>query len=179
MLNADDRKLLELAAFTAGFSVRTDLTPESGVIVDGGVLWNPLEDGDAALKLAQAMGLEVDFHKSEVRRNKEDGAKVCVTFRDGDYKRAIVCATVAMSHTVPDDRVSAAELRSLGYLIPESIPDCATVPRSSLRFGKPTYSPCVESSYLCFALSLSFAEPFEWVNVSVVIDPADGAKQNG
>ena len=47
-----DRELMELAAKASGNSVRTDLTYEAGIVINDGVIWNPLTDDGDALRLA-------------------------------------------------------------------------------------------------------------------------------
>ena len=60
-----DRELLELAAKAAGHSVRTDLTYEAGIVIDDGIIWNPLADDGDALRLAVKLRIVID--RSEVK----------------------------------------------------------------------------------------------------------------
>lgn len=55
----NDRELLELAAKAAGYMVRSDLTYGDGIIINDGVLWNPLTDDGDALRLAVKLGMDV------------------------------------------------------------------------------------------------------------------------
>ena len=56
-----DRELLELAAKASGNSVRTDLTYEAGIVINDGVIWNPLTDDGDALRLAVKLMLPLTF----------------------------------------------------------------------------------------------------------------------
>jgi hypothetical protein len=70
-----------------------------------------------------------------------------------------------------DERVYAADLRAIGCNIPEKIPDCAWVPRSSIEFGEPD----VQIDGKCFDVTLTFAvsEPFRWAEYEFEIDLDD------
>lgn len=41
-----DKELLELAAKAVGYSVRKDLTYDRGVVINDGIVWNPLTDDE-------------------------------------------------------------------------------------------------------------------------------------
>lgn len=53
------RELLEKAAKAVGYSARTDLTYEDGVVVDGGIVWKPHTDDGASRRLQVALGISV------------------------------------------------------------------------------------------------------------------------
>jgi len=62
----DDARLLELAATAAGYTWRADVAQQRGFegvlglwIPELTTLWNPLADGDAALRLAAELGITV------------------------------------------------------------------------------------------------------------------------
>ncbi len=54
-----DRELLELVVRVTGHSVRTDIIHDKGIVINTGVLWNPLEDDGDALRLAVKLGIQV------------------------------------------------------------------------------------------------------------------------
>lgn len=60
--------------------------------------------------------------------------------------------------------VTAAELRDLGLTLPESIPDCGWVTRSSLKFDAEKMGDLILSA------KLVFSEPFRWINLTVRLD---------
>lgn len=54
-------ELLQRAAKAVGFKYRQDLTLDGGLVIDGGVIWNPLYDGNHAISLAAETQL-FSFH---------------------------------------------------------------------------------------------------------------------
>lgn len=63
MLTSADRRLLELAARAVGYLVRTDLTYNDGIVIDEGVIWNPLDNDGSAFRLAVMLANTYDnFH---------------------------------------------------------------------------------------------------------------------
>ena len=58
--------------------------------------------------------------------------------------------------------ITAAELRAMGVPLDESIPDCAWVPRLSIRWvvGKPTAS---DPRTLLVPIEAEFTQPFTWI----------------
>lgn len=65
--------------------------------------------------------------------------------------------------------VTAMELRSVGIPIPESIPDCAWVPRRAMipKIGEFTAGP--EQGVVSITTYIEFAEPFRWVEGTFAI----------
>jgi len=63
------------------------------------------------------------------------------------------------------DRVSAGELRSRGYAIPEQIPDCAEIPRYAIvpRLESVQIYP-QEPTRIDMVFEVKFTEPFTWVH---------------
>lgn len=51
-MNPSDIALLQRAAMAADYVYRTDLSYDDGLVIDEGVLWNPLVDGNHAIALA-------------------------------------------------------------------------------------------------------------------------------
>ena len=65
------------------------------------------------------------------------------------------------------DRISALESRSVGLNIVDSIPDCATIPRSSMktRVGDVGVDP--ENNILTVDFQILFGRPFECVTIQL------------
>lgn len=61
MSPAELRELLELAAKAAGYSVRTDLTYEAGIVIDDGIVWKPHTDDGDSRRLGVALLIEIQF----------------------------------------------------------------------------------------------------------------------
>jgi len=67
--------------------------------------------------------------------------------------------------------ITAAELREMGFKIPEHIPNCAWVPRDSLL---PVGDLSIEAdshdnSRFHMSLFTRFTKPFKWIGADVVI----------
>jgi len=66
--------------------------------------------------------------------------------------------------------ITAGELRDAGAVFDESIPDCAWVPRSSLKLGKVMTKTVDESTRQVSAgFTLEATEPFHWISVNGTI----------
>lgn len=70
---------------------------------------------------------------------------------------------------VPVDAVYAGELRAEGCDIPANIPDCAWVPRHGVKY-RPAFTE-FDGFTLTLKTSISFTEPFTWVEVPVRVTP--------
>ena len=68
-----------------------------------------------------------------------------------------------------EDRIYAGELRSFGAQIPDRIPDCAWVPRSSMSYK--LGSATAEGDTLHMNMQVSIAEPFRWVEINIEVPP--------
>ena len=66
-----------------------------------------------------------------------------------------------------NDRISAGELRSMGLDIVDSIPDCATIPRSSMKTKVGEVGGDPENNLLTVDFQIEFEQPFEWVTVKI------------
>lgn len=64
-------------------------------------------------------------------------------------------------------KLYAGDLRCLGIEIPDSIPDCAHVDRSSVVFRGPDFEPATDDGLLRGTISVIFTAPFEWVTVTM------------
>jgi hypothetical protein len=73
-------------------------------------------------------------------------------------------------------KIYAGQLREAGFNIPESIPDCATVPSNALKFHISDHSCDVVQGVLSAEVAVEFTEPFEWVQVEVSVDRDDGGE---
>lgn len=74
--------------------------------------------------------------------------------------------------------VSAGELRAAGYSVPENIPDCAWVPRSSVRVNNDEVSAHTDPgdpSIVHVSVSVEFTEPFKWVEATILLDKGEMA----
>lgn len=74
--------------------------------------------------------------------------------------------------TTTKNRISAAELRSLGWNIPESIPDCATIPSHALVPVPEDFTvtqDATDSKMFHFGLNAVLTAPFEWVEGTYTI----------
>lgn len=69
---------------------------------------------------------------------------------------------------VPSDRITAGELRAVGWPIPPNIPDVATIPRSALRL---TVGEAMEKEDGGIVINMvcHLDAKFEWISVTVVI----------
>ena len=66
--------------------------------------------------------------------------------------------------------ITAEQLRSIGLEIPESIPGCAWISRSSIQIGPGVASHDKET--LSCTSPVSFTEDFKWVEIDVTIPPS-------
>jgi hypothetical protein len=64
--------------------------------------------------------------------------------------------------------ISAGWLRECGIPIPESIPDCATVPRSAMRMEMVGSS--ASGGVMTAQMQVTFSEAFKWVEATVTVD---------
>jgi hypothetical protein len=74
---------------------------------------------------------------------------------------------------VSPDRITAGELRAMGLAVPDSIPDCGNVARSSMVIRQ-TGSE-LKGDVLNVGMSVTFTEPFQWVTVPITITDVGGA----
>lgn len=72
-----------------------------------------------------------------------------------------------MMHT---NRITAGELRAMGMQIDARVPDCASVPRSALRFKDAQCRMGTKPGQMIARLSFELAAPFEWVEVSTIVE---------
>jgi hypothetical protein len=69
--------------------------------------------------------------------------------------------------------ITAAELRAMGMPVDESVPDCAWVLRSAMRFGQVEVGEQVwphDPTVVHGSFTVSFTEPFRWVEVDVPVE---------
>jgi hypothetical protein len=64
----------------------------------------------------------------------------------------------------PDNLISAGEIRSWGVVVPDDIPDCATVPRSAMHFGTVACTAGGEPTEISAQCEVTFTEPFRWIH---------------
>ena len=113
-MSATDRELLELAARAAGIKGRYFWNiDDAGVEMDGGIVWNPLYDDGAALRLAVKLRLSI-IQEEEHFQGKtvptvevmseecKDGSRICcMQSLDDDAaaatRRAIVRTAAAIA----------------------------------------------------------------------------------
>lgn len=70
------------------------------------------------------------------------------------------------------DMVSAGWLRSIGFQIPDNIPDCAVVPGSAVHFHPSKVQ--VESGNdgaIYAGIPANISEPFQWQEMTFTIEP--------
>ena len=65
--------------------------------------------------------------------------------------------------------VTAGELRALGADVSAEVPDCAYVPRASIRVGEATEEPSDDPNVLALSLPIDLDEPFRWVEVKLTL----------
>lgn len=101
----DDRQLLEAAARAAGIELADQpflhTRKQAGALTAEGRIWNPLTDDGDALRLASALGIDVEFGNDKVEVHG-GGAweKVRYTNRpDGSYTDDERCAAVRRAIT--------------------------------------------------------------------------------
>lgn len=68
----------------------------------------------------------------------------------------------------PTTCITAAEMRASGWRVPDDVPECAWVPRASLRFDKFTRSR-MDGNTLRGVVSMTMTVPFQWVETTVRI----------
>ena len=64
-------------------------------------------------------------------------------------------------------RVTAEDLRGLGFSVPDSIPDVGNVPAQSIVVS--CESEQTSSVAINLKISLEFLKPFEWINMTMTI----------
>lgn len=72
-----------------------------------------------------------------------------------------------------EDRISAQEIRAMGFSIDPTIPDCATIARKSMRIINASPVPATAdkaSRTMTLSLAVELTEPFEWVTLNVPLD---------
>jgi len=67
----------------------------------------------------------------------------------------------------------AGDLRRMGVAVPESIPNCAHVPRSSIRFGEPSFVTGQDGKTITGDIGMEFTEPFRWITINLNITPKE------
>jgi hypothetical protein len=65
-------------------------------------------------------------------------------------------------------RITAGELRAMGYAIPDNIPDCGNIPRHSMQMR--ATGGDVSGDTLTMNLEVTFTEPFTWFEATVTVD---------
>lgn len=86
------------------------------------------------------------------------------------YKQAIYRASYTDEDGVK--RVTAEELRRLGFPVPDSIPDVGNVATESVVVT--CKGEASSDSAINLKIGLEFLEPFEWVNMTMTV-PKEGA----
>lgn len=71
------------------------------------------------------------------------------------------------------DRITAGELRAMGFPIRDDVPDCATIRKGAWRVELDRAIPSPDRM-LSVPASITFDEPFEWVQVDLHISTAPG-----
>jgi len=66
------------------------------------------------------------------------------------------------------ERLYAGDLRAAGVDIPETIPDCASVARSSVRLGEPEIGGDPDQGLITGTIPIIWTEPFEWYSFNLV-----------
>ena len=69
--------------------------------------------------------------------------------------------------------ITAGELRSMGFPIPDSVPDCAWVERGS--FDIVPGGTAIDGDTITMEMSISFNQPFNWVEASFFVSPKGDA----
>lgn len=69
------------------------------------------------------------------------------------------------------DLITAKQLRAEGVVICPSVPDCATVPRSSLEFQYKSVG--IVNGQLQVGVSVTLTKPFTWVSATIVATNTD------
>lgn len=69
------------------------------------------------------------------------------------------------------DRITAGELRAMGYAIPASIPDCGNIPRNSMTMREVGSSAAGDT--MTMAVEVTFNAPFTWAEATVTIPYSD------
>ena len=71
------------------------------------------------------------------------------------------------------DRITAGEIRAFGAAVPANVPDCATVSREGFRAASARAfagaKMTVDGDTMHFEMSLDIDEPFQWVEMAVVV----------
>ena len=109
-----DKELLELAAKAAGFELEDgrQLNPKyyfvrpfdfQGSKVDGWVRWNPLIDDGDRYRLAQKLGLAIDFTECSVWKRLSDPSLIQEYWGGdcGDEAHAVVRAAAEIGKAMP------------------------------------------------------------------------------
>ena len=67
--------------------------------------------------------------------------------------------------------ICAKELREVGINVPEEIPDCAWVPRTSLnlKLGDVSQDPS-DPTVISVLTEMNFIEPFRWVEAKITME---------
>jgi len=75
----------------------------------------------------------------------------------------------------PGTCVTAQKLRDVGIDIPDTVPDCAWVPRASIQVGNIDVKDQGDGFFSCDIVSV-FTEPFQWFTLTVAVSKvkADG-----
>ncbi len=70
----------------------------------------------------------------------------------------------------PRTCLTAGEVRAIGVELPESVPDCAWVPRWAMRteLGKVTDGDTPGS--VDMMIGISFSVPFTWIELKIEVD---------
>lgn len=99
----NDRELLELAAKAAGYiRIADTFDSEKGIQMINWAYWNPLNDFGDRYRLAQQLGLAIDFSECTVWKRLSDNALI-QEYWGGDYGDegyAIVRAAAEIGRTM-------------------------------------------------------------------------------
>jgi len=77
----------------------------------------------------------------------------------------------------PDTCITAGELRADGVNIPDTIPDCAWISRSSLIPVSFNAVHVGNNGAVCIETSCSITEPFRWIEATITLPGKDEASK--
>lgn len=67
--------------------------------------------------------------------------------------------------------IYAGQLREMGGELPDNIPDCAWVPKSSVSWGKPSFKEADSPDRLEMDIDIHISEPWRWASIDITIPP--------
>lgn len=69
----------------------------------------------------------------------------------------------------PQTCIDAGQLRAMGLAVPADIPDCGWIPRRAMSAEMKSMS--ADGNSIMMDMAITFAEPFRWVNLTVMVTP--------